>query len=215
MATSFQNAKEALAPYVDNGLDPENARVAARINEAQRRLIDHYNFLSRREELEKSPLVFIENGKSGNLILDDLDATKVMILSLWREENNELEMATALEQKALAFVERNLLQEVEYARREEFQGLEDTYVITQRGGLVGRIGLETVARYRLSSNRIRSYVRQAYRNAVDHYNFVIRREAFDRPKIVSNDLPQENSNLEISPEVIREIVINQLTQDRA
>jgi hypothetical protein len=215
MATSFQSAKTALAPYVDNGLDSENDRVRQRINEAQRRLIDHYNFLSRREELEKTPLVFVEGGVSGNLILDDIDATKVMILALWREENNELELATALEQKALAFVERNLLQEVEYARREEFQSLESTYPITQRDGLVGRIGLETVARYRLSADRLRSYVRQAYRDAVDHYNFVIRREAFDRPKIVSNDLPQAVSPLEISPEVIREIVTNQLAQDRA
>jgi hypothetical protein len=215
MATSFQVAKLALAPYVDNGLDSENPRVTARINEAQRRLIDHSNFLSRREELEKDPLVFAEGGKSGNLILDDLDATKVMILALWREENNELEMATALEQKALAFVERNLLQEVEYARREEFQGLESTHPITQRDGLVGRIGLETVARYRLSANRIRSYVRQAYRDAVDHYNFVIRREALHRPVIISNDLPQGVSPLEISPEIIRDIVITQLTQDRA
>lgn len=215
MATSFQSAKTALAPYVDNGLDSENARVLQRINEAQRRLIDHYNFLSRREELEKTPLVFVEGGASGGLILDDIDATKVMILALWREENNELELATALEQKALAFVERNLLQEVEYARREEFQSLESTYPITQRDGLVGRLGLETVARYRLSADRLRSYVRQAYRDAVDHYNFVIRREVLDRPRIVSNDLPQAVSPLEISPEIIREIVTNQLTQDRA
>ena len=215
MATSFQSAKTALAPYVDNGLDSENSRVTQRINEAQRRLIDHYNFLSRREELEKTPLVFVEGGASGGLILDDIDATKVMILALWREENNELELATALEQKALAFVERNLLQEVEYARREEFQSLESTYPITQRDGLVGRLGLETVARYRLSADRLRSYVRQAYRDAVDHYNFVIRREALDRPRIVSNDLPQAVSPLEISPEIIREIVTNQLAQDRA
>jgi hypothetical protein len=215
MATSFQSAKTALAPYVDNGLNVENSRVTQRINEAQRRLIDHYNFLSRREELEKTPLVFVEGGVSGNLILDDIDATKVMILALWREENNELELATALEQKAMAFVDRNLLQEVEYARREDFQSLESTFPITQRDGLVGRIGLETVARYRLSADRLRSYVCQAYRDAVDHYNFVIRREALDRPRIVSNDLPQAVSPLEISPEIIREIVTNQLAQDRA
>jgi hypothetical protein len=215
MATSFESAKTALAPYVDNGLDPDNTRVAQRIDEAQRRLIDHYNFLSRREELEKTPLVFVEGGISGKLILDELDATKVMILALWREENNEIEMASALEQKALAFVERNLLQEIEYARRDEFQKLEANYKITERDGVVGRIGLETVARYRLSSKRIRSYVRQAYRDAVDHYNYVIRRESFEKPIIVSNDLDQEKSILEISPEVIREIVINQLTQDKA
>lgn len=214
MATSISTAKTLLAPYVDNGLDSDNARVAQRIDEAQRRLIDHYNFLSRREDLEKTPLVYVSGGTAGNLILDDLDATKVMILALWREENNEVEMAASLEQKALAYVERSLIQKIEQARRTEFQGLETTYGITQRDGLVGRIGLEMVSRYRLSSNRIRSYVRQAYRTAVDHHNFVIRREALNRPIIVTNDLVQAGANLEISPEVIREIVLSQITQDQ-
>jgi hypothetical protein len=214
MATSFTNAKTLLAPYVDNGVDPANERVAQRINEAQRRLIAHYNFLSRREEFEKDPLVYVENGKSGNLILDNLDATKVLILALWREENNELEMANLLEMKAFSYIERDLVQAVEYSRREAYQKLEAAYVITKRDGLVGRLGLETLARYRLSPERMRSYVFQAYRTAIDHYNFVIRRESLDKPFIVSNDLAGATADLEVSPEIVRELVLHQLNQDK-
>ena len=214
MATSFISAKTLLAPYVDNGIDPENARVTQRINEAQRRLIDHYNFLSRREEFEKDPLVYQEGGSGGNLILDNIDATKVLILALWREENNELEMANTLEMKAFSYIERDVVQSVEYSRREAYQSLEATYLITERDGLVGRLGLETLARYRFSPDRMRSYVRQAYRTAIDHYNFVIRREALNKPFITTNDLSQAVSPLEVSPEIVRELVLHQLNQDK-
>lgn len=214
MATSFTTAKALLAPYVDNGLDSDNERVAQRINEAQRRLIDHYNFLSRREEFEKDPLVYQDGGRSGNLILDSLDATKVLILALWREENNELEMANTLEMKAFSYIERDVVQSVEYSRREAYQSLEATYPITERDGLVGRLGLETLARYRLSPDRMRSYVRQAYRTAIDHYNFVIRREALNKSFISTNDLTQAVSQLEVSPEIVRELVLHQLNQDK-
>lgn len=159
MPTSFTTAKTLLAAYVDNGLDPDNARVAARINEAQRRLIDHYNFLSRREELEKELLTFTEGGVGGNLILDNLDATKVMILALWREENNELEMATALEQKALAFVERNLMAEVQRARR----------VVT---GEVGRLHNELATGLKVPTSRMTALLNQAVSDAIAHQKFL-------------------------------------------
>jgi hypothetical protein len=166
MATSFQAAKEALAPYVDNGLDPENARVANKINEAQRRLIDQYNFLSRREELEKAALDYVENGAGGYLTLDDLDATKVMILALWREENNELEMATGLEQKALSFVERNLMAEVQRARR----------VVT---GEVGRLHNELPEGLKFSTPRLTTLLGQAATEATAHLEFLQRREELE------------------------------------
>jgi hypothetical protein len=170
MLTTFTAAKTALAPYVDNGLDPDNARVTQRINEAQRRLIDHYNFLSRREELEKTPLVFVEGGTAGMLILDDLDATKVMILALWREENNELEFATALEQKALAYIERNLTEEVQRTRR----------VVT---GEVGRLHNELPDGLKFPTARLTTLLSQAGTEAAAHLEFFQRREELDGPSL--------------------------------
>jgi len=105
MAT-YLEARSLLAPYVDNGVAvTDTTRIDQRIDEAQRRLIDHYNFLSRREESARPPLVWRKGGTTGipttgDLILDNLDATKNMILALWREENNQLELATGLETRA-------------------------------------------------------------------------------------------------------------------
>lgn len=215
---TFQDARTALAPFVDNGVNStETARIEAKLNEAQRRLIDQYNFLVRREQLEKTALVWRAGGTvttPANLILDNFDATKIMVLALWREENNELEMAAALEKKALDMIERDLVQEIETSRREEFQLLENNSLNTL-GHLTGRIGLETIARFRLSKTRIQSYIRAAYRIAVDHYNFIVRREALELERINNSALPNDDSVLAISPEIIREIVLSQMAQDQA
>ena len=212
--STFAAARTALAPYVDNGVNStDTTRIDSRINEAQRRLIDQYNFIVRREELERPVLNY--SASPTNLILPNLDATKVMILCLWREENNELEMASGLEQKAIGMIERDILQVVETSRRAEYQGLESTKSFNTLGGLVGRLGLETIPRYRVPSNRMRSYVRAAYRMAVDHYNYVVRREALDRPAITANTLPNDDAILAISHEIIRELVLSQLAQDNA
>lgn len=213
-ATTFTSAKITLAPYVDNGVNStESTRIESRINEAQRRLIDHFNYLCRREELERVALVYAAGGAATTLILDNLDATKVLILALWREENNELEMAASLEKRALDMIERDLMQEVETERREAYQTLESSKAYNTLGGLVGRLGLEIVPRYRIAPDRLRSYIRSAYRLAVDHHNYVVRREALDRPAITANTLPTDDSTLAISTEVIREIVISQMAQD--
>lgn len=214
---TFSDAKTALAPYVDNGVNATDDRVVARLNEAQRRLIDQYNFLVRREQLEQPEKIFVAQAGNStqNLILDNYDATKVMVLALWREENNELDMAATLEKKALDMIERDLIRDVETERRDQFQTLETTYAYTTLGNLTGRLGLETLARYRLPKVRIQSYIRGAYRMAVDHYNFVVRREVFDLPQIHDNTLTTDTSTMAISPEVIREIVLNQMAQDQA
>jgi uncharacterized protein (UPF0297 family) len=213
MPTTFASARTTLAPYVDNGVNStDTTRIDSRINEAQRRLIDHFNFLCRREELERAALVYAASPT--NLILDNLDATKVLILGLWREENNELEMAASLEKRALDMVERDLMQEVETDRRVAYQLLERKGYNTL-GGLVGRLGLEVVPRYRIAPDRLRSYIRAAYRMAVDHHNYVVRREALSLPAITANTLPTDDSTLAISTEIIREIVISQMAQDNA
>ena len=220
MAT-YLEARNLLAPYVDNGVAvTDTTRIDQRIDEAQRRLIDHYNFLSRREELEKAPLVWQKGGTTGvpttgDIILDNLDATKTMILSLWREENNQLELATALETKANSYIERNLMNEVERARRTTFQSLATSNGQNTFGGMTGRIGLETLVQYRLPESRLKSYINQAYQQAVDHYNFVSRREDKAKTSLtfaaLTSDAAQFDSLLPV--EVVRLLALSIIAAD--
>ena len=55
------------------------------------------------------------------LIIDDVDALKLMILAIYREENNQLELAQALENKAVERLTSKTDQALEAARRISFQ----------------------------------------------------------------------------------------------
>jgi hypothetical protein len=219
MAT-YLEARNLLAPYVDNGVAvTDTTRIDQRIDEAQRRLIDHYNFLSRREESARTPLVWQQGGTTGvpttgNLILPNLDATKNMILALWREENNQLELATGLETKAYSYIERNITNEVERERRTAYEGLTVTGQNTF-GGMVGRAGLETLIQYRMPVSRIKSVVNRAYQQAVDHHNFVSRRENLERNTITFNALTNDIDTFDalLPDEVVRLLALSNVVTD--
>ena len=221
MATTYLDARNLLAPYVDNGVAvTDTTRIDQRIDEAQRRLIDHYNFISRREEMEKTAIVWQTGGTTGvpatgNLILDSLDATKSMILALWREENNQLDLATALETKANTYIERNLMNEVERARRTTFQTLANSNGQNTFGGMTGRVGLETLIQYRLPESRIKSFINQAYQQAIDQYNFVSRREDKAKTLLTYTALSSDNTTFDslLPSEVVRLLTLSLVVTD--
>jgi len=128
MATLYTTALQILAPVVDNGVLPGDPRVAARLDEAQRRLINQYNFVSAREESLETALVWQAGGTNpgfadSTLILDDIDSTKLMVLCAFREENNQIDMAEGLEKKAFGYVERDIVDNVSRARYALFSSL--------------------------------------------------------------------------------------------
>ena len=219
MAT-YLEARSLLAPYVDNGVAvTDTTRIDQRIDEAQRRLIDHYNFLSRREESARAPLTWQTGGTTGvpatgNLILDNLDATKNMILALWREENNQLELATGLATRAYSYIERNITNDVERERRADYEALtvndQNTF-----GGMVGRVGLETLIQYRTPVSRIKSIVNRAYQQAIDQHNFVSRRENLERNTITFNALTLDIETFDalLPDEVVRLLTLSNVITD--
>lgn len=219
MAT-YLEARTFLAPYVDNGVAvTDTSRIDQRIDEAQRRLIDHYNFLSRREESARTALVWQTGGTTGvpatgNLILPNLDATKTMILALWREENNQLELAQGLETKAYSYIERNIINEVERERRTAYEALT-AYDQNTFGGMVGRVGLETLIQYRMPVSRIKSFVNRAYQQAIDQHNFVSRRENLERNSITYGTLTGDTDAFDtlLPDEVVRLLTLSNIVTD--
>lgn len=210
MPVTLLEAKNALYPFVDNGVCPTDSRVVSRINEAQRRLhsyrawlgvLARYSVAVENREFTLPPTLyvgtstipaisnvegfglesalrvssttategfltnsvqaFVTDGGSilplnfvqtdfrkyrieGSdaperveitgklnyvpatadnhlLVIDDLDALKLMLLALYREENNQLEMAQALETKAADRLALKTDRAVETARRLNYQ----------------------------------------------------------------------------------------------
>jgi hypothetical protein len=220
MATTYLTARTLLAPYVDNGVAvTDSSRIDQRIDEAQRRLIDHFNFLSRREESARPPLIWQSGGTTGspatgNLIMDNLDATKNMILALWREENNQFELSQGLEGKAYSYIERNITNDVERERRTAYEGLTANSQNTF-GGMVGRVGLETIVQYRMPVTRIQSYVNRAYQQAIDQHNFISRRENLERGTITYNTLTVNSEQFDplLPDEVVRLLALSNIVTD--
>lgn len=118
MPATLAQAKTLCASVADNGLCETDSRLVDRINEVQRRLLRHYNYLVRREEYDKGAIAWEAlDDDEDELLLDDLDATKLMCLALWREENNLPEVAAALEAKAFALVQEEVAEKVEAASK--------------------------------------------------------------------------------------------------
>lgn len=198
------------------------ARVASYVNQAYQAAIDHHNYLTRREELDAPELVFTANDIS--LVADKAAAFDSKIpIEVVGQLTRALMITDAgqdgsgLKGQALGLIERNVTTSVEKRRRTTFQNLATSNQQNTFGGLAGRIGLETVARYRLSDTRIKSYINQAYQASVDHYNFVARRENYHQPQLIFLPLTTESSSFDaaIPAEVVRLIVLSYIQNDVA
>jgi hypothetical protein len=203
------------------------SRVASYVNQAHQMAIDHHNFLVRREELNETgatEMTFtardISNDADKAFTFDariPIEVIRLLAVALMMlDAGAPAAETTALKQQAGALIERNVTTAVEKARRTSFQTLASTNQNTF-GGLAGRIGLETVARYRLSETRIKSYINQAYQAAIDHHNFVARRETYDKAALAFTPFSANTDtfNNVIPAEVVRLIVLSYITNDNA
>jgi hypothetical protein len=76
------------------------------------------------------------------LIIQDLDALRLMLLSLWREQNGQLDLAQAFEQKAVERLSVVLDKTLEGARRLNYQSIIATSVEGTMGWMRSRMALD-------------------------------------------------------------------------
>jgi hypothetical protein len=203
-------------------------RVASYVNQAHQMAIDHHNFLVRREELNESGATELIFSPRDINVAADKSSTfdsklpievirQLAVATMAMDAGAPVAEAGAMKQQAVALIERNVTTTVEKARRTAFQTLATATNQNTFGGLAGRIGLETVARYRLSEARIKSYINQAYQAAIDHHNFVARRETYDRAALTFTPLSGNTDifNTVIPAEVVRLIVLSYIANDQA
>jgi hypothetical protein len=197
-------------------------RVASYVNQAYQMAVDHHNYLTRREELDAPELTFTARDIASSVdraIQFDPKIPVEVVGQLTRSLmiTDAGQDGTTFKIQALGIIERNVTTSVEKNRRTTFQGLATANQQNTFGGLTGRIGLETVARYRLSDTRIKSYINQAYQAAIDHYNFVARRENYHKTPIIFLPLTADSSAFDvlIPAEVVRLIVLSYIQNDAA
>jgi hypothetical protein len=200
------------------------ARVASYVNQAYQAAIDHHNYLTRREELDAPELTFtardIASVADKASVFDSkipIEVVGLLTRSLMITDAGGTQEGAGFRVQALGVIERNVTTSVEKTRRTTFQTLATGNQQNTFGGLAGRIGLETVARYRLSDARIKSYINQAYQAAMDHYNFVARRESYHKTQLTFIPLVADSSAFDvlIPAEVVRLIVLSYIQNDSA
>lgn len=76
------------------------------------------------------------------LLIDDLEALKLMLLAIYREENDQLESAQALEAKAVERLTIKTDRSVEAARRLNFQTRLSTEIENSFGQMLSRLALD-------------------------------------------------------------------------
>lgn len=244
MPLTLLEAKNALSPFVDNGVCPTDSRVVARINEAQRRLhsvrawlgvLARYSvtvssnqftlpsptgnittvagfglesairvasttasagFLTNSVQAfltdtgDVLPLNFVPTsadfrtyaiegtaparvevtGKlnyvaavsdTDLLVIDDVDALKLMILAIYREENNQLELAQALENKAVERLTIKTDRAIEAARRINYQTKKASTIPNSLGDVRAKLALDLVDGLRVSDAELIDLINNA------------------------------------------------------
>jgi len=107
-------------------------------------------------------LSFVEAaGETDLLLINDLEALKLMLLAIYREENDQLESAQALEAKAIERLSIKTDRAVEAARRLNFQTRLSTEIENSFGQMLSRLALDLEDGLRLFDGELADLLNQA------------------------------------------------------
>jgi hypothetical protein len=95
------------------------------------------------------------------LVIDDVDAIKLMILALYREENNQLELAQALENKAIERLTTKTDRALEAARRLNYQTRKASTIPNSLGDFRAKLALDIVDGLRVSDSELVDLINNA------------------------------------------------------
>jgi hypothetical protein len=95
------------------------------------------------------------------LIIDDIDALKLMILALYREENNQFEMAQALENKAIERLTVKTDRAIEAARRVNYQTKKASTIPNSLGDMRAKLALDLMDGLRVSDAELVDLINNA------------------------------------------------------
>lgn len=98
---------------------------------------------------------------SDELIISDLEALKLMVLALYREENNQIDMATALQAKAVEHLAYKTDMAVEEARRLVYQAKLSTQATNTMGYVRAKLGLDLEFGIKLEDAKLFDLVNKA------------------------------------------------------
>jgi len=98
---------------------------------------------------------------SDPLVIKDLEALKLMVLALWREENNLLELATGLQAKAIEHLTFKTEMSVDVARRLAYQARLSTAAVGTMGFVRAKLALDLESGLKIDDAKLFDLINKA------------------------------------------------------
>jgi len=108
------------------------------------------------------------------LLIDDVDALKLQMLALWREENNQMDLTKTLEAKAIEHLSAKTDSAVEVARKAAYQSSSTKYEYGTMGFVRSKIALDIKNGLRLDDGELIDLINKGLDLLVAEYNFLLK-----------------------------------------
>jgi hypothetical protein len=108
------------------------------------------------------------------LLIDDLDALKMMMLALWREENNQMDLAKALETKAIEHLSIKTDMAIELARKSAYQSSVSAFPYGTMGFVRSRLALDLKNGLRIDDAQLVDLINKGMDLLVGKYNLLLK-----------------------------------------
>lgn len=121
--------------------------------------------------------VLIEaTSNTAELLIDDLDALKLMLLALYREENNQLEQAKAFNDLAIKYLKDKTDALVNVAQKLQHQTSVESSPYGTLGYVRSRLIREMPELSRINDSELTTLINAAQEAAIAQYNFLARQD---------------------------------------
>lgn len=150
---------------------------------------------------------------SSELLIDDLDALKLMLLALYREENNQLEQAKAFNDLSIKYLRDKTDSSLNVAQKLQHQSSIESSPYGTLGYVRGRLIREMPDLSRINDSEISTLVNSSQESAIAHFNFLARQDMDAASKLEFRETFLDGAALAVpSYEVNRLLVLSTQTK---
>lgn len=150
---------------------------------------------------------------TSELLIEDLDALKLMLLALYREENNQLEQAKIFNDQAIKYLKDKTDNLVNVAQKLQHQSTVETSPYGTLGYVRSRLIREMPDLSRINDSELTTLINSAQEASVAHFNFLARQDPDASSKLEFREVFLDSAPLALpSFEVNRLLVLSSQTK---
>jgi len=150
---------------------------------------------------------------TSELLIEDLDALKLMLLALYREENNQLEQAKIFNDQAIKYLRDKTDNLVNVAQKLQHQSTVETSPYGTLGYVRSRLIREMPDLSRINDSELTTLINSAQESSVAHFNFLARQDPDASSKLEFREVFLDSAPLALpSFEVNRLLVLSSQTK---